>query len=130
MSRHLYYAPMCDIVDAFRFTRSWEFVRREGVNNWSLVGLNERGHVIYEIAHLGFTDVKKVCKVAKKDAEIVEFVGSEVTIPKTPLISLMKVALHWLEEGTRKPGMPTQEETVRMMRTVIAEIERIDPEDQ
>lgn len=120
MNETLYYAPLADTVDAFSFTRDWRFVRRAGVNNWSLIGINDKGKVIYEIERLAESHVKKLIK-SFDNKEMVNLVGTG-RIPRIPFVETLNATLYWLNNSRASPQHPTREETVRLLELLLNQL--------
>lgn len=77
------YSSLADVVDGLEYARRWKFIRK-GNNNWSFVGIDESGNVVYEIEHLFFKQVQSICADVKEDAEIVSIASPEKMIDLAP----------------------------------------------
>jgi hypothetical protein len=77
------YSSVADIVDGLEHARKWKFIRK-GNNNWSFIGLDGAGNVVYEIEHLFYKQIQQICAEVKEDVEITSIEAPEKIINLAP----------------------------------------------
>lgn len=100
---------------------------KKGRNNYSIVGLDRGGKVCFEIANLSKSALDKMITSFDANASVQGIDDPEVAIPRVPLIGIAKAALYWLTTGERGK-VPTRPGTIRMLRTLLAQLGETDDE--
>jgi len=110
------YANLADIVNGFDYAQAWQFIRK-GKNDWSLVGINDQGKVVYEVEHLFFGQLLKLCVQVDAEAPIQEITDPQTMIRRESVIKVLNNCLAFI-----KGDVSRKDEAKKSVETLLREM--------